>query len=27
MAQFAKHADRLINWRKKHGKIVAQGTR
>ena len=27
MAKLAKHADRLINWRKKHGKVVAQGVR
>ena len=27
MTAFAKHADRLINWRKKHGKVVAQGVR
>ena len=27
MQRFAKHADRLINWRKKHGKVVAQGVR
>jgi hypothetical protein len=27
MERFAKHADRLINWRKKHGKVVAQGVR
>ena len=27
MEKVAKHADRLINWRKKHGKVVAQGVR
>ena len=28
MQRFAKHADRLINWRKKYGnKVVAQGVR
>jgi hypothetical protein len=27
MERLAKHADRLINWRKKHDKIVAQGVR
>ncbi len=27
MQRVAKHADRLINWRKKHGKVVAQGVR
>ena len=27
MEKVAKHADRLINWRKKHGKVVAQEVR
>jgi hypothetical protein len=27
MTKLAKQADRLINWRKKHGKVVAQGVR
>jgi hypothetical protein len=27
MTKLAKQADRLLNWRKKHGKVVAQGVR